>query len=212
MLAGLVTHCVISNNVVHGGWGSYNDPYAAGVRISGGRLENCLVVGNRTAGFDDPAQNRIFVGGVHVSGSGSVVNCTIAGNNRSNVYGGVHTSGAGSVINCVIAGNNVTNTTITALDNPNAAWGGNASLFSHCVLDTAAPINGDCFAASAEMLFKNPAEANFRLRSGSPAINNGTEVSTSATDLDGNPRVFGKSIDIGCYELQHAAGTLLMVR
>jgi hypothetical protein len=34
----------------------------------------------------------------------------------------------------------------------------------------------------------------------------------AATDLAGNPRVFGRAIDVGCYELQKNPGMLLIVR
>lgn len=44
---------------------------------------------------------------------------------------------------------------------------------------------------------------NYRLQAGSPAINAGNNavVPVGATDLDGNPRIFGSAVDIGAYEL-----------
>ena len=38
------------------------------------------------------------------------------------------------------------------------------------------------------------------------------ETAFAATDLAGNQRVFGRAIDVGCYELQKNPGILLIVR
>jgi len=60
--------------------------------------------------------------------------------------------------------------------------------------------------------FVNPAAGNFRLQSGSPAIDNGTSIDyytdlfasrfgvDIAKDIDGNPRPLGSAWDIGAYE------------
>ena len=52
-------------------------------------------------------------------------------------------------------------------------------------------------------LFANPAELDYHLRPGSPALNAGTNTppgGLGATDLDGNPRVQDSTVDIGMYE------------
>ena len=69
--------------------------------------------------------------------------------------------------------------------------------------------------ASAEALFRRPANGDWRLRANSPARDivpkSELPADLPATDLGGNPRVYGVGLDAGCYECR-SGGLMLLVR
>jgi hypothetical protein len=81
----------------------------------------------------------------------------------------------------------------------------------------AAAISGNCTVAtgnngniSSDPLFVDPAVNNFHLQTTSPAIdagNNTARIALPATDLEGNPRVFNGTVDMGALEFQGATTT-----
>jgi hypothetical protein len=53
-------------------------------------------------------------------------------------------------------------------------------------------------------MFMNLSGGDFHLQANSPCINSGrNSLVTSTTDLDGNPRIAGGTVDIGAYEYQN---------
>jgi len=67
---------------------------------------------------------------------------------------------------------------------------------------------GDANSIEVNPLFESPSTSDFRLRSGSPAINTGVDVGLTE-DYEGNTVPFGASVDIGAYEygLEGETGT-----
>ena len=69
--------------------------------------------------------------------------------------------------------------------------------------------------ATAFSVFRDFAGGDFQIEPGSPAYNRGTTSGLAllpSVDLAGNPRVFGKGIDIGCYESQRKFGFSLLIK
>jgi hypothetical protein len=55
--------------------------------------------------------------------------------------------------------------------------------------------------ATPTQLFVDPLNADYHLKAGSPAVDNGTSLPQVTVDLEGNARPSGASYDIGAYEL-----------
>lgn len=188
MRNGLLTHSVITKNDCddNGAKGG------AGVALSGGRVENCLISENYTAlaNMIPGRAEQKAAGGIYMTG-GTVANTTVA-NNRSLNVGGICLEG-GTVINTIIAGN----TSEGGLGVPTAkVYDGPSSAFSACLSDGEEPINGNCIAGEPGF------DENYRLTALSMAIDAGTieEGAEYCHDLGGGRRITGKAIDIGCYE------------
>lgn len=63
--------------------------------------------------------------------------------------------------------------------------------------------------ASGDSLFVNAAAKNFHLLAGSVAIDSGLNEKVQYTeDLDGNPRIYGKMVDIGAFEFNPDVGQI----
>jgi hypothetical protein len=148
----------------------------------GGTLNNCLLVGNSATNWGGGAC------------SNQLNNCTIAGN--AAMYGSGGVVGA-TLRNCIV------------YFNRGYLSSNYASSFFAYSCTTPAPASGSG-NIGADPLFRNLAGYNLRLSSNSPCINAGNNASApSGPDLDGNPRVFDGTIDMGAYEFQGApvAGT-----
>ncbi|OQA27724.1 MAG: hypothetical protein BWY59_01026 [Verrucomicrobia bacterium ADurb.Bin345] len=229
---GGVSSCVISNCLIAGNIGTgvknsdvYNcrvegntsKSFAGGVQTAGGlgsfRVRNSIIVNNSNT-------NRGAAGGgIQVSGEASCVieNCLIAGNYSAYQCGGVY---HGSVYNCTIVSNTAA-----------ARYGGIEPhlLYNSIVYYNSAPTNRDtvirdfgyvafnCTTTNAddaagafgnitnEPRFVNAAGGNFRLAASSPCINQGSNgYVTASYDLDGLPRIYNGTVDMGAYEFQGA--------
>jgi len=68
---------------------------------------------------------------------------------------------------------------------------------------------GDFGNIAANPAFVNPAVGDFRLQANSPCINAGNNAyAVGTSDLAGNPRISGGTVDVGAYEFQNPASVL----
>src|SRR6185436_14750571 len=86
-----------------------------------------------------------------------------------------------------------------------AADGANYDSYGISILNysctTPQPTNGGFGNITNAPLFVNQASGNLRLQSNSPCINAGLNAPAPAgSDLDGNPRIVGYTVDMGAYE------------
>jgi hypothetical protein len=209
---------IISNSAQYLGGGSYNSTLSNCVvqgnhALQGGGvvvfssfppsspgLSHCALIGNWAS----------TVGGFGASGARPVLtNCVISGN-RAGSYAGVLSA---SLFNCSVINNSATNTG-GGIYNCTA----NNSIVYYNTATTSPDVGGTltatncCFGRDVTTgtgfftnapLFVNLAAGDFHLQSNSPCINSGTNAYViSTTDLDGNPRIVGGTVDIGAYEYQ----------
>jgi len=184
--ASVLTNCtIVGNSAMSSGGGAYggtlsacsisNNAAGSGGGTYASTLNNCLVSGN-SAGSG---------GGVC---GGIITNCTVVSNLATNsgggIYGGTGAYGYNSIVYYNLApsgSNNIGTKFINCCTIPNLYGGG----FTN------------------EPLFVNLAGGDYHLQSNSPCINSGNKsYVTTSTDLDGNPRIVGGTVDIGAYEYQ----------
>jgi hypothetical protein len=145
-----------------------------------GILNQCLLVGNSAwyAG-----------GGAHAA---TLNNCTLVANWAYSLGGGADYS---TLNNCILYYNR-------APSNTNA----NGSALSYCCT-TPLPAGPGNFTNAP--LLVDVAGGNYRLQANSPCVNAGLNAYvTNCTDLDGNSRISGGTVDVGAYEFQNPASTI----
>ena len=196
----IARNCVISNNMAqaHGG----------GVDLC--EVSHCIIVDNQARGNGAGARrssvsDSLIARNVSLNDRGSasgggarncrLIRCTVAGNLAG--PGGSSSPGQGgidscqSVENCIIYGNKLTDGT-----DSNA----NGSTITYSCLGSSVSGTGNIVA---DPLFVDSANGNYRLEADSPCIDAGAAGDLDLPfDLDGNPRVKGRAIDMGCYEFQ----------
>jgi hypothetical protein len=209
---GTLSRCaLVGNSAGNSGWGVY---FAT--------LDGCTLTGNRSAntagGAHEAALSQCTLSDnfAYASGGGAadstLDNCALSNNSVTPDYGwggGAHRSTLNS---CVITGNvaksgggafqgTLNNCIVyynTAPDYPN--WDSSCALNYCCT--TPLPTNGFGNLTNDPALM-DLAGGDLRLAPGSPCINAGNNsYATSATDLDGNPRIVSGTVDIGAYEYQ----------
>ncbi|MGB7769316.1 MAG: choice-of-anchor Q domain-containing protein [Verrucomicrobiia bacterium] len=188
-----IANCAFTNNLALNGGGAYTDlravfsncvfsansAVAEGGGVDDGTLVNCLLTGNSAA----------YGGGV--GQGGNLNNCTIVGNSAVTDGGGIY--GLHHVYNSIIYYN-------TAPTGSNYL---SANLTACCTT----PLNLGTGNITNAPAFIDQPTGNYRLQTNSPCINagNNSYAFASGTDLDGNPRIVGGTVDIGAYECQSPA-------
>jgi len=188
----VLNHCaLVANSASSFGGGAYSSTLLAcsvngnssageGGGAWGSSLNNCLVNGN----------SALRGGGVAES---SLTNCTVVGN-RAAEAGGVW---AGTMGNSIVYYNEAS----VRVDNVQAEF-----MSFCCTIPLPAQGSGNF---TNEPLFVNLVAGDFNLQSNSPCINSGNNsYVTTPTDLQGDPRVQGGTVDIGAFEFQKPSSVL----
>ncbi|UAY55475.1 right-handed parallel beta-helix repeat-containing protein [Arachidicoccus terrestris] len=219
----VITQCTFTGNVSNGQGGGGILNYAASPVIT-----SCLFSGNLAA---NSAGNGAAVN--NLAGSSPVIINSVFSGNYAGRNGGALYNNASTytVTNCTISGNfcatgggiyNASATSAPVIQNT-IIWGnrgdvypdiyteGTALSIAYC--DIQSLPGGTDGNISADPLFVDGPAPNpfafvggdYNLQPGSPALNAGnTAFNATATDIAGNPRVFGAAIDMGAYESQQA--------
>jgi hypothetical protein len=173
----LVSNCLLTGNAVFGrdGW----DVYGGGAY--GGTLNNCVLKGNWAYASDCPYQCIAYSAGGGAYGA-TLNNCTLTGNSVQHSPTGPGLTGwaiGGGAFACTL---------------------NNCIAFGNYNDGGFPPTCEDC---EEDPLFVDLAGGNLRLQSNSPCINAGNNAfAPPGSDLDGNRRIVGGTVDLGAYEFQ----------
>jgi hypothetical protein len=170
----------IQNNVIT----SNSAAYGGGLAYCNGVIQNNIITSNS-------AIQWYGLGGGLYNCHGAILNNTIFGNSASYQGGGIEEC-YGIIYNCIIWGN------LTS-GSQNQIQNSNIPCFS-CIQDWTEGGRGNISDAP---LFVDVAGGNYHLQDNSPCINtgaNGYWLAWPIRDFDGNCRLFGKRVDMGCYE------------
>ena len=188
---GVISRCIITGNSLP----KIHYSKGGGVYMSAGRMDNCLIVGNKSNSGTAGTGAAIFA-----DGSAVIRNCTIVDNETTVAKcGGLYANDSNvRVINCVLWGNRAPKDTATGAPDWREATAAN---FDHCVAPTK-PSGAEC--KDGDPSFKGASSGDYTVYSSSSLRNAGKDLADIGEfDLNGNPRVSGQ-IDVGCYEFDES--------
>jgi hypothetical protein len=207
VMYGTLNDCTLVGNSANGITG-YGYGFGGGAYAS--TLNNCTLSGNSATGD--------YGNGGGARGT-TLNNCTLKGNSATTTGGGAYDC---TLNNCTVSGNSTSTYSYPAsgagvyggtLKNSIVYYNYNfspwmlddnwvSSTFNYCCT-TPLP-SGGLGNISYPPLFVDVSGGNLRLQAGSPCINSGYNAYAPVqTDLGGNPRVSGGTVDMGAYEFQN---------
>ena len=201
----IVTNCLITASAGSGASrGTLSDCTLTGNGGGGawyGVLNRCTLMLNGTSTYGGGAYsctlNHCVLSRNHADeGAGGAFGCTlnncILTDNSANEVGGAWQS---TLINCIVYYNH-----------KGGGWWPDSDNYAGCALNHCCtwPLPTDGVGnITNEPAFVDLDAGDFRLQAGSPCVNAGNNAYVSETsDLDGNPRIVGGTVDIGAYEFQ----------
>lgn len=205
----LLDNCILSNNTAMTYGGGMADCTANNCLITSNRsvsyggasyydtLNNCTIASN-SSGYGGGAwygtlYNCLLVGNRATSGGGGasygsiLINCTMVGNWAASYGGGTYSA---TLTNCIVYFN--------------TAGTGNANYIAGTSAHSCTtPLQTGTGNTSSDPRFADTNAGNYRLVTGSPCINKGTnDLAWMATgvDLDGKKRIQSEIVDMGAFE------------
>ena len=211
-----LNNCTITGNIGDFAGGAYectltycmlagNGCNANGGGAMNSTLDSCIITGNGCGELGGGAIScslndcLVYNNSAQVAGGGaigcSLTNCTLSGNSAIGTGGGI--SGGGGAFGSTL--NNCISYFNTAPAG-SANYDTNSTLNYCCTMPLPTSGSGNI---TNNPLFVDSADGNFQLQGTSPCINAGNNAYvTSSTDLAGNPRIVGGTVDMGAYEYQ----------
>lgn len=196
--------CVLRDNTTAG---SVINNFTEGWIRSWSYLTNCLVVNNATTSGGAVSGSSVAVGAIQLD------YCTVAGNSAESGYvGGIGGTGWNADYKLALS---VRNSIVWR----NVAGGKPADILFGGA-NSEVTVNSSCFAEAAQVPDKGNVAADplfrreYHIGPDSPCCNTGANLGweKGGKDLDGNPRLFRKRVDMGCYECQIGPGLRILVR
>ena len=234
--AGTLYSCSLTSNTTYvGGGAAYSVLYHctlnsnialnSGGGASSSQLNNCVVAGNSSMYGGGTAMSMLNYCNLTVNSasygggdaSSLLTNCLLASNTASTEGGGANMS---FMANCTVVANstglggkgggafncNLTNCIVYYNTSPSFPNYNPGPATYSCT--TPLPSSGSGNTTNAP-LFVNLTTDDFHLQSTSPCINSGNNAyMTNSTDLDGNPRISGGTVDMGAYEYQNPSSII----
>lgn len=177
-------------------------------------LNGCMVLSNTAmASVPDPRNPVSGGGGAY---SCTVTNCVLADNFATTNGGGAFQS---TLVNCTVTANTAavgggvfdsTSRNSILYYNDGGDYNPASSQYPLDYCCTPVPVADGIRNITNAPQFVDSADGDFHLQAESPCINSGENayIAGTATDLDGDPRIQGGTVDIGAYEYQTPTSTI----